>query len=130
MFLFIFLNNAVKAFAVIALGTFFGIIPIFFIGINGLLIGLVSSVIMEKHGVGYLFAGTIPHGILEIPAFLMAASYGLVLGKKYYQKLKYGEPFKPHFLRAGGKMIRYILPLLAGASFIETFITMAILRSL
>jgi len=130
MFFFIFVNNAVKSFAIVVLGSFFGFIPILFVAINGLLIGLTSSVIIKEHGANYLFAGTIPHGILEIPAFLIAASLGIGLGKRYYRKLRYKEPFKPHFLRAMGKMVRYILPLLAIASFIETFITMAILRSI
>ncbi|MFA5831139.1 MAG: stage II sporulation protein M [Candidatus Paceibacterota bacterium] len=130
MFLFIFVNNAVKAFAVMAFGAFFGIIPLLFVSVNGLLIGLVSSVIIQKHGASYLFAGTIPHGVLELPAALIAASYGLQLGKRYYRKLKYREPFKPYFLRTTEKMVRYVLPLLALASFVETFITMAILRSL
>ena len=130
MFFFIFVNNAMKAFVVLALGTFFGIIPALFISLNGVLIGIMSSVVISRHGVGYLFAGTIPHGILEVPAFLIAASYGLQLGKRYYRKLKYGEPFKPFFTRAMGKMFRYVFPLLALASFVETFITMTILRSL
>jgi stage II sporulation protein M len=130
MFLFIFVNNAVKSFAVLFLGTFFGVVPVFFVAINGTLIGIMSSVVTAKHGAGFLFAGTIPHGILEIPAFLIAASYGVQLGKRYYRKLKYREPFKPFLLRASEKMFRYVLPLLALASFIETFITMTILRSL
>jgi stage II sporulation protein M len=130
MFLFIFVNNAIKSFAVMALGAFFGIIPVFFISINGLLLGLISSVVIRQHGASYLFAGTIPHGILELPAVLIAASYGMQLGKRYYRKIKYREPFKTHFLRATEKMVRFVLPILALASFIETFITMAILRSM
>ena len=130
MFFFIFVNNAVKAFAMVILGTFFGIIPVFFVALNGVLIGIMSSVVISRHGIGYLFAGTIPHGILEVPAFLIAASYGLQLGNRYYRKLKYGESFKPFFSQVMGKMFRFVLPLLALASFVETFITMTILRSL
>jgi stage II sporulation protein M len=130
LFFFIFVNNAIKCFAVFLLGTFFGIIPILFVAINGMLIGLISSVVLTEHGSKYLFSGTIPHGMLEIPALLIATSYGVQLGRRYYRKLKYHEPFKPFFSRLTEKMFRYVLPILALASFVETFITMTILRSL
>ena len=130
MFFYIFVNNAVKSCIVAILGALFGIIPVVFIAINGILIGLLSSVIVLRHSPSYLFAGTLPHGLLEIPAFLIAASYGLQLGKRFYRKLKFGEPFKQHFFRVLGKIIKYVFPLLAVASFIETFITMTLLRSL
>jgi len=130
IFFFIFVNNSVKTLGMFLFGTFFGIIPILFIAINGVLIGIMSSVVITKHGASYLFAGTIPHGILEIPAMLIAASYGLQLGRRYFRKLKYSEPFKPHLLKMTGKLFRYVIPLLAIASFVETFITMTILRSL
>ncbi|MFA6494629.1 MAG: stage II sporulation protein M [Candidatus Paceibacterota bacterium] len=130
MFFFIFLNNTLKSFAVVLLGTFFGVVPMVFVAVNGMLIGVMSAVVLADHGSGYLFAGTIPHGILEVPAFLIASSYGLQLGKRYYLKLKYKEPFKPFLAKVMEKMIRHVVPLFAVASFIETFITMTILRSL
>jgi stage II sporulation protein M len=130
MFLFIFANNAVKAFAMTMLGTFFGVVPILFIIVNGLLVGVTSSVIIAEQGTKFLFIGTAPHGILEIPAFLIAGAYGLRLGRRYYRFLRRGEPFKPAFYRAMREMFRIVLPLLVAASFIETFITGTLLRSL
>ncbi len=130
MFLFIFVNNAVKSFAMAALGSFFGIIPVLFITVNGLLIGTTSSVVVAHKGLEFLFVGTAPHGILEIPAFLIAGAYGMRLGRKYYRSLRYGDPFKPLFFRVMREMVRIVLPLLVIASFIETFITIALLRSL
>lgn len=130
MFLFIFANNAVKAFAMAMLGTFFGVVPILFIIVNGLLIGVTSSVIVAHQGIEFLFVGIAPHGILEIPAFLIAGAYGMRLGKRYYRSLRYGDPFKPLFFRVLRELIRIVLPLLVAASFIETFITSALLRSL
>jgi stage II sporulation protein M len=130
MFLFIFFNNAVKSFAMAMLGTFFGVIPVLFIIVNGLLIGVTSSVIVARQGMEFLFVGTAPHGILEIPAFLIAGAYGLRLGRKYYRSLRFGDPFKPLFFRVMREMTRIVLPMLVVASFIETFITTALLRSL
>lgn len=130
MFLFIFANNAIKSFAMAMLGTFFGVIPVSFIIVNGLLVGITSSVVIANKGLEFLFVGTAPHGILEIPAFLIAGAYGMRLGRKYYRSLRFGDPFKPSFFRAMREMVRVVLPLLVVASFIETFITTALLRSL
>ncbi len=130
MFLFIFANNAVKAFAMTILGTFFGIVPVLFLAVNGLLIGVTSSVIIAGKGVEFLFVGTAPHGIIEVPAFLIAGAYGLRLGRKYYRHLRHRDPFKPLFYRIMREMVKIVLPLLAVASFIETFITSALLQSL
>lgn len=130
MFLFIFANNAVKSFAMALLGTFFGVVPILFILVNGLLIGVTSSVVVANKGMEFLFVGTAPHGILEIPAFLIAGAYGMRLGRKYYRSLRHGDPFKPLFSHTMKKMFKIVLPLLVVASFIETFVTTALLRSL
>lgn len=130
IFFLILSNNALKSFAMTILGTFFGIIPLLFIIINGLLIGVFSSVMVAKEGAKFLLVGTMPHGIFEIPAFLIAGAYGMKLGKKYYRKLRYGDPFKPLFFHVMKKMFRIVLLMLIVASFIETFITSVFLRSL
>ena len=130
IFLLIFLNNAAKSFAVMLLGTLFGIVPILFIFVNGLLIGIVSFVIIAKEGVRFLVLGTVPHGVFEIPAVLISAAYGMRLGKRYWRKLKYGEPFKPALWSTLKSTVKVIVPILLVASFIETFITGYLLTSL
>ncbi len=130
LFLFIFLNNAVKSFVMAMLGFLFGIVPIIFIVVNGLLIGVIASVVIAKQGVEVLLVGTIPHGVFEIPAFLIAGAYGMQLGRKYYYKLRYNEPIKPAFLRTMKQITKIVIPVLIIASFIETFVTMTLLRAL
>ncbi|MBI2120492.1 MAG: stage II sporulation protein M, partial [Parcubacteria group bacterium] len=88
------------------------------------------SVIIAEKGMKLLLMGTIPHGVLEVPAFLIAAAIGLRLGRRYYRSLRYKDPFKPFFSRSMKEMFRIVVPLLIVASFIETFITSMILRSL
>ena len=46
----IFLNNALKSFVAMLLGVFFGIAPIAFVAVNGLIIGLVVSVFTQAQG--------------------------------------------------------------------------------
>ena len=129
MFAFIFFNNAIKSFAVVALGFFFGIIPILFIAINGILLGLTASVIIKGQGIVHLLVGILPHGVLEVPALLIASAYGVQLGRRYYFKLRYKYPFTPAFYQAMKNTAKYVLPLLLVASLIETFLTTALLKA-
>lgn len=122
IFLFIFLNNAVKAFAILVLGILFGLAPVIFVFVNGFAIGMVIFVTSQKIGAEKVFLGLVPHGILEIPAILLAAGYGLWLGSIFYRRLKYGEPFKENFFLALKKYFKIIVPLLFFAAIIETYL--------
>ncbi|OMF23710.1 hypothetical protein BK133_23670 [Paenibacillus sp. FSL H8-0548] len=80
----IFLNNAIKSIVVIYLGAFLGILPFFFLVVNGMVIGYLLKASAELHGGAYVFElivkGLLPHGILEIPAIIIACAYGLRFG--------------------------------------------------
>lgn len=130
VFFFIFINNSLKALLMVLLGTFFAIFPLIFVIINGAVVGLVSYITITHFGIGYLFAGMLPHGIIEIPAFLAAGAYGLILGKRLYRKITKRERFAPYFLHAIKNTLIFIFPALAAAAFIETFITGPLLRAL
>jgi stage II sporulation protein M len=84
MMVFIFFNNAIKALLVMYLGAFFGIVPVVFLAINGMILGYVVQKAAEKGGgvlFDVLFKGLLPHGILEIPAIIIACAYGLRMGQ-------------------------------------------------
>lgn len=123
IFLFIFLNNSLKALVILIFGILFGLVPLIFVFINGFAIGMIVFVALQKIGAEKVFLGLAPHGILEIPAILLAAGYGLWLGSVFYRSLKYGEPFKAAFLWALKKYFKVILPLLFLAAIIETYLT-------
>jgi len=125
----IFLNNTIKSFAALALGIFFGIFPVLFVLINGYSIGTILSVIVAETGIGLVLIGTVPHGILEIPAVILAASYGVLLGEKFSKKLSGKESFRPHWQNALRQFVAIIIPLLALAAFIETFFTNMVLSA-
>ncbi|MDO3412931.1 stage II sporulation protein M [Saccharibacillus sp. CPCC 101409] len=81
-FRFIFLNNAIKAVMVMLLGAFFGIAPFVFLVING---GVIGFIVMLYGDQGQdvsklIFQGLLPHGIIEIPAIVIACAYGLKFG--------------------------------------------------
>mgnify|MGYP002623493888 CR=1 FL=1 len=123
IFLLIFFNNAIKTFLVMILGVFFGILPLFFLLINGYVLGVVAYLQTLEIGGWGVFWGLFPHGVIEIPALLIGASYGLWLGKKSYAKLNFKEPLRPHIMKAIHVFVTYLVPLFFIAAFIEVFIT-------
>lgn len=79
-FIFIFLNNAIKSVVIIFLGLLLGILPLFMLIANGMILGYVLS--LQTHGstLSIVLKGILPHGIIEIPVILIACAYGLKLG--------------------------------------------------
>ncbi len=123
--LFIFFNNFIKALIATATGFFFGLIPIFFITFNGYIIGLVVYVGGTNIGTYQIMMRLIPHGIFEVPAILLACSYGLWAGKQFYRRTfrKENISIKSTILQASYKCVRIVFPLLLVAAVVETFIT-------
>ena len=81
-FKFIFLNNAIKSVAVIVLGALLGIMPAIFLLMNGMVLGLVVSLAAAQGADLFelVVLGLLPHGIIEIPAILVAAGFGMQFG--------------------------------------------------
>jgi stage II sporulation protein M len=123
IFLFIFLNNSIKTLISLVLGFFFGLIPIIFIIINGLVIGLVIYIVGQDYGFSKIILGLLPHGIFEIYATILTQAMGLWLGMRFYKKISKKEPFKPNLIWALKKYFKIALPLLLAAALIESFIT-------
>lgn len=138
MFVVIFLNNAIKSVFVIFAGAFFGVFPIFFLVLNGLILGYViqlASVGMAQMTVWeMIFKTLLPHGILEIPALIIAGAYGLRLGRLLFSLLgallfnhnkidAVGSNYKETLKRCGVMAI-YITIVLFVAAIIESTLTM------
>lgn len=90
-FKFIFINNVTKSLAVLALGGFFGLVPAFFLVMNGMMLGYILSVAAasgQAWGI-ILLRGILPHGIIELPVIIIAAAYGLQFG--YFVLRSLGE---------------------------------------
>ncbi|MBU5356368.1 stage II sporulation protein M [Paenibacillus silvae] len=81
-FLFIFFNNAIKSVLVIYAGIFFGILPIIFLLINGMVLGFVVHATMNNGASFFdiVVKGLLPHGIIEIPVIIIACAFGLKFG--------------------------------------------------
>jgi len=123
IFAFILINNIIKSFFVIVLGTLFGFMPLFSLYANGFLIGMLGSFVGEGLSLKMFLASIVPHGIIEVTALVMAASYGLWLGVKLIRWIIHKEPFMPHFKTAMIFYFRVIAPLILLAALIEAFLT-------
>jgi stage II sporulation protein M len=135
---FIFLNNTLKAAAVILLGIGFGIVPLFFLILNALLVGFLLR-FLELQGqnpVELFLYGILPHGVLELPAIIFASALGLKLGSiawrrflgLFWDEEKRGAvaEWKFYFNRMGATLLTLSGVLLVAAC-IEAYVTSAIM---
>lgn len=132
LFWIIFWNNVSKSLLIIGLGVFFGVIPLFFLLSNGLLLGYVMAVSAEKQSILYVIKAILPHGIIEIPAVIFACAFGVRLGVlvlKSFSALtsptrssKFKEEFRG-FSRALVPVFIIIVVTLTAAALIESTFT-------
>jgi stage II sporulation protein M len=83
----IFLNNALKSILIIFSGALLAFIPIFFLVINGMIIGYLAVMQVKADHLSLLLKGLLPHGIIEIPAIVLASAFGIRLGTIVFKGL-------------------------------------------
>ncbi len=120
-FVVIFLNNAFTCFLDIILGPLLGVFPLFSVILNGGLIGWFA----QKEGL-IVFLAIVPHGIFEIPAFLLSAAIGLKLGREVL-KGKEERHLKDELLKGLRAYLILVLLLLFIAALIESGLIVAAL---
>lgn len=129
-FLFIFFNNALKGAAIIFLGALLGVLPALFALINGAVIGyLVHLAALQGLDLYELIVkGLLPHGIIEIPALLIACAFGLQFGGKAIASLfgKRNTDWNA-FMRRTVTVAFWVVLLMLIAAIIESTLTMALL---
>jgi stage II sporulation protein M len=77
----IFTNNLRAVTVMLITGMFFGLVPFFSLAFNGFIVGVFLGLIFyQGHSLMYFIAGVAPHGILEIPAIIIAGAYGIKVG--------------------------------------------------
>jgi stage II sporulation protein M len=123
----LFLNNLVACLLLFLGGASLGVVTLLILSVNGLLIGAIMELVRQQQGMLFIAAALVPHGIFEIPAFLIAGGLGLLLGRALIAEwhgtadaAAEARPLALLFLRA-------VVPLLAVAAVVEAFITPAIL---
>ncbi len=122
-FLAIFLNNSFTVFLAIVFGLIFGIFPFLVLFSNGLILGIVVYLTQSTIGWPTFFALILPHGIIEIPAVILACAVGLKLGKTVLERIfKKEVSIKAELNLALVFFLKFLFPLLAIAAAIEVFL--------
>ena len=122
-FLIVFLNNSFTVFLAVVLGVIFGILPFLVLFINGLILGIVIYFTQTVAGWPTFFALILPHGIIEIPAVILACAAGLRLGKVVLERIfKKEVSIKAELNLALIFFLKFLFPLLAIAAAIEIFL--------
>jgi stage II sporulation protein M len=115
LFMIIFLNNASIAVMVIFLGLIFGLLPLFMLVSNGMILGYALTLNQSGSTALLILKGILPHGIFEISAILIACAYGIKLGT-LVMKLFLHVLIRPVGVTARAEIIRIfklIVPLLS-----------------
>ena len=133
MMMTLFLHNLRTSVFMMVGGILFGIFPALFVLVNGALVGYVIAITYQTTHVNpfLLFAaGILPHGIFEIPAYLLASAFGIRAGVMLIRTM--GRHLEHDNWRKLGKdmvpTLVIVVVLLFVAANIETGITPLLLR--
>jgi stage II sporulation protein M len=125
LFLLIFLNNALAVSASFIFSPILLILPVVSIVMNGALVTVVGRLALQDHSPLYLAVGILPHGIIEIPAYLIGQAAAICFGFTIMRSV-----FNAQQRSAAGPVIRRCLSwlalaivLLVPAALIEAFVT-------
>jgi len=122
-FLIVLFNNMVLSLLLMFLGILGGVIPPLLVGMNGFMLGMVYSHILESEGARQAALDMFPQAFFGIPALLVVAAYGVWLGVGAIRRLQ-GKEERAIRELANIALRRYftlVFPLLVAASAVETF---------
>ena len=124
LFYTIFFVNTRTSFLIMILGVFVGFFPFMSLWGNGTVLGLLYGKFIAEGGNSLVFLmGILPHGVIEIPAIVIAASQGFRLGKEVISPPsgKSRSEALRYNIRKGLKLFAIIIPLLLIAALIEVY---------
>lgn len=126
---FVFVNNCMALLLSFVFSPILCLMPIMVLTINGWLLAYISAAAIEEASVAFALAGLLPHGIFELPAFIMGEAAALSFGMTVMSVLLKED--KKKWLISGikrnGKYMGIAVALLLLAAIIETFLTPLVL---
>lgn len=122
LFFNILVQNVMATIFVVISGVMAGVIPAFAISSNGFGLGVLYRQASEVSGFPAAALKVLPYGVFEIPALLIAASYGLWLGVSAVRRMRGKEStlLRFHIEHAFRRYFAVVFPLLIVAAAIET----------
>jgi stage II sporulation protein M len=124
----LFFNNLEACIFLFLGGASFGILTIFIMSLNGIVIGAIMEIIHKDHTPLFVAAALVPHGIFEIPAFILSGALGLLLAQSLIAEWYGGPDSEGDARRFSRIFLMYVLPLVAVAACVEAFITPVVIH--
>jgi stage II sporulation protein M len=124
----LFFNNLEACILLFLGGASFGILTLFIMSLNGIVIGSVTEIISHGHSAIFIAAALLPHGIFEIPAFIIAGALGFCMAQSLIAEWYGAADTGADAGRFARIFLLYVLPLIAVAAVVEAFITPAVIQ--
>jgi stage II sporulation protein M len=124
----LFANNLEACVFLFLGGASFGILTIFIMSLNGIVIGAIMEIISKDHSALFVAAALVPHGIFEIPAFIISGALGILLAQALIAEW-YGSGDSAVAAHVYARLfLMVVLPLVATAAIVEAFITPVVIH--
>ena len=124
----LFANNLEACILLFLGGASFGILTIFIMSLNGIVIGAIMEIVHKDHTPLFVAAAILPHGIFEIPAFIIAGALGILLAQSLIAEWYGKGDTAADASRFARFFVLYVLPLVAIAACVEAFITPVVIH--
>jgi stage II sporulation protein M len=124
----IFLNNLEACILLFLGGASFGILTLFIMSLNGIVIGAILELVHEQHSAAFVAAAILPHGVFEIPGFIIAGALGIMLSQSLVNEY-YGTGDAAAQARLLARNFALlVIPLILVAAVVEAFITPQVIQ--
>jgi stage II sporulation protein M len=121
----IFAKNVFALLLSFALSPILCLVPIITLVVNGGLLTFVSATIIQEESLGFVLAGLLPHGIIEVPALILgeaaALSFGFMAIIALFKKERRNQLLP--CLKQNFRYLMIAFALLLPAAIIEAFVT-------
>ncbi len=129
---FLFLKNALTVSMAFLLGPLLLIVPVMVLVLNGFVLGMVANVVASQVSLAVALASLLPHGVVELPALVIASAAGIRFGVASMKKLKSIISHTDYNLAAdfkkASRLFIIALVLLLIAAVLETYLTPYVLE--
>ena len=124
----LFFNNLQACILLFLGGATFGILTIFIMSLNGIVIGAIMELVHKDHTPLFVAAAILPHGIFEIPAFIISGALGILLAQALVAEWYGNGDTAVSAIAFARLFLAVVLPLVAVAATVEAFITPVIIH--
>jgi stage II sporulation protein M len=126
LFLLVLMNNVFASMLLMFSGLLAGILPSLSVVFNGFVLGLIYRHVSGTMGHEKAAISLLPPAIFEIPALLVAASFGVWLGIGVIRRIRKKEnaPVNVQVNHAFERYFALVFPLLVAAAAVETFLVL------